>query len=193
MSSKATAILSGILVVQGLVLAAMVFTRPIHWQAPEVQLPAPDSLAVVTLQHVRPPDGGFTEQVERPLFVAGRRPITAEAVQDVDESTKDLQLLGLFGPDGGGGAIVSLAGNVRRVAIGARLGALTLTRIDRLDAVFWDGAAERVLRLKPLPRAGALAATATATSPANARLQKRPLQQAVGAPLPPANGEDGAQ
>lgn len=193
MSSKATAILSGILVVQGLVLAAMVFGRPIHWQAPEVQLPAPDSLAAMTLQHAMPPDDGFIDQVERPLFVAGRRPITAEAVQAVDESTKDLQLLGLFGPDGGGGAIVSLAGNVRRVAIGAKVGALTLSRVDGLEAVFWDGATERIVRLKPLPRPSVLPApTAGAPSP-DSNLERRRLQQMSGIPMLPVDDGDVAQ
>lgn len=151
--SKVSVVLFGVLVLQGAVLGAVVFGSPRHWQPPEVQLPAQESLVPVSLQSVTLSDSGFAEQVERPIFVAGRRPVTAEQVPNADEATKDMLMLGLFGPDhGAGGAIVSLSGSIRRVAIGAKVGALTLRRIEGLNAVFWDGAAEKVLRLQPIPR-----------------------------------------
>lgn len=194
MSGKATLILSGMLVLQAVALAALLLGTPLHWQAPDVQLPAPDTLVPVTLQHSRPQNGGFTEQVERPLFVAGRRSVAAESVQSVDEATKDLKMLGLFGPaDGTGGAIISMGGAVSRVAIGAKVGLLTLVRIDGLDAVLWDGAAERVVRLRPLPRPGASSVTAAGAQPLGAGLPKPALQQMMGVSVPQDDDRDGVQ
>lgn len=166
--SKAGIVFVGLFALQIAVFAAMVLGGPRHWLAPEVQPPSTELLAPVRLPPLMQSDEGYPEQVERPLFVAGRRPVVVETVAKPESDIKDMQMLGLFGPDDGtGGVIVSMSGTIRRVAVGAKVGALTLVRIEGLNAIFWDGAAERSMRLRPMPRPGAVpASTASSNAPA---------------------------
>jgi Tfp pilus assembly protein PilP len=67
----------------------------------------------------------FRETLERPLFLASRRPgpkkdAASEAQEAVD--LRDLKLLGTYGSGAKGGIIVSRGGKVERLPVGASIG-----------------------------------------------------------------------
>ena len=156
-------LLALVLVLQGVGVAALFDLRPMHWDAPAPQAPNPDSYKPVELAVARASRRAYTEQVERPLFVAGRRPVVETAAvaappePEIDlDFLEEVQLLGVYGAGGDeGGIILRQEGEVKRIAVGARLESLTLARVDGMNAVFWDGRNEHVLRLTPRPRANA--------------------------------------
>ena len=188
MSISPGVLLGSVLALQA---GAMVFlwsTNPTTWTAPQPQAPAPDVILPV---QVRPPQfetTAYSAQVERPLFVPGRRPLAAEAAPAPSDDAKDVQVLGIFGVDGAeGGVIVRLANEVKRVGIGQKLGGMTLLRLDGMEAVFLDGGREQRLKIKALPREAAPAQT-------QAVGQRRPLQgipaQRQVPPVPPPGAAD---
>ena len=158
MKRPVTLLLVGVLVAQLAAIAALLALRPTRWEAPPPSLPNPDSLQTLALASPLPERARYAVQVQRPLFVPGRRPVV-EAASIVEETAdsdvlEKVQLLGVYGASGEeGGVILRYDGELKRVAVGKRLDALTLARVDGMNAVFWDGKKEHVLRLAPIPRA----------------------------------------
>lgn len=76
----------------------------------------------------------LTETVDRPLFVASRRPPPppeAEGPRPAKDALESVKIVGVFvSEDGKGGAIVQVDGKVRRVLTGESIEAWTLSRID---------------------------------------------------------------
>lgn len=72
----------------------------------------------------------YRETIERPLFAPSRRPAsretTAEAAGPALDLARDVQLLGLYGAGGKGGAIVRHKGKLERVPYGGRIGEWTI-------------------------------------------------------------------
>lgn len=123
-----------------------------RWSPPEPLAPGAESMVPLQYTQIVPDPDHYREQVARPLFVPGRRPV-AGAAPIREEPPLEMILVGLFGAEGEHrGAIVSTDDGVKRVAVGQRIGTLTLQGIDGMTAVFSDGARARVLTLKPLPR-----------------------------------------
>ena len=145
--------------VQIIGVVASIVLQPSEWTAPEPELPAPDSLQAWELGREGLGNEIYVAQVERPLFSLSRRPVIERAVTPEPVGSKanvleDVQLLGVYGTSGEeGGVILRYEGELKRIAVGKRLDALTLARIDGMNAVFWDGKKEHVLRLAPIPRA----------------------------------------
>ena len=158
MKRPVTLLLIGILVAQLVAIAALLVLRPMKWEAPPPSLPNPDSLQTLDLASPLPDQARYVVQVQRPLFVPGRRPAVdaAPVVEEAADSDvlENVQLLGVYGATGEeGGVILRYEGELKRIAVGKRLDALTLARVDGMNAVFWDGKKEHVLRLAPIPRA----------------------------------------
>lgn len=141
-----------------------------RWNPPEPLAPGVESMVPFRYTPIVPDPDHYREQVARPLFVPGRRPVEG-AAPIREEAPLEMILVGLFGAEGEHrGAIVSTDDGVKRVAVGQRIGTLTLQGINGMTAVFSDGARARVLTLKPLPR----------TKPAEASQRN----ESASAPLP---------
>ena len=147
-----------VLLLQVAAISGLLILRPTHWASPPPEAPALDAFAPFVLEREQSADA-YPVQTERPLFVPGRRPVAqavipAASVTADTDFLKDVQLLGVYGTSGEeGGVILRYEGELKRVAVGKRLELLTLARIDGMNAVFWDGKKEHVLRLAPIPRA----------------------------------------
>jgi hypothetical protein len=106
-----------------------------RWVEPAAVAPALDEIAVPSpapLAEV----SRYRETVERPLFVASRRPGAAkpaEAKGDADP-LHDLRLLGLYGSGSRGGAIVVQGGKTQRVRFGEKIGPWTIVSADGRSA-----------------------------------------------------------
>lgn len=96
-----------------------------RWVEPAPLPPALED--VVPAPAAEPADvARYRETVERPLFVATRRP-APRADQDAEkqaaaDALKDVRLLGTYGVGERGGIIVVRGGKVERVAVGERIG-----------------------------------------------------------------------
>jgi hypothetical protein len=95
-----------------------------HWNEPAPLAPAiEENIAVAATEPAEV--SRFRETLERPLFLASRRPgpkkdAASEAQEAVD--LRDLKLLGTYGAGGKGGIIVSRGGKVERLPVGASIG-----------------------------------------------------------------------
>ncbi len=187
MSMSPGVILGAVLVLQAGAMALMWSANPLDWSAPQPQAPAADVIQPLQVHAPQPEPAAYAVQVERPLFVPGRKPVLADAVPAVADEPKDTQILGIFGANGAeGGVIVRVANEVKRVGVGQKLGAMTLLRLDGMEAVFLNGAREQRLKIKALPREAAPAQV----QPAGQRKQQPgvPTQrQVLPVPAPPFN------
>lgn len=134
-------------------VAALVTVLPRVWAPPE---PLAVSLDIAGLGQevgavVTPGDN--TEFVTRPLFWPTRRPPPpppppAQAV--TEDVFADIQLVGLYGSDGGleGGAIVRHKGAVKRIGLGHALNGWTLERIEGRKLFFSANGVSRDVLLK---------------------------------------------
>ncbi len=96
-----------------------------RWVEPEPLPPALEEVAVVPA--AEPADGTrYRETLERPLFLATRRPgpkkDAAGESQDAAEVLRDVRLIGTYGAGDRGGIIISRAGKVERLPVGASIG-----------------------------------------------------------------------
>lgn len=96
-----------------------------HWVEPEALPPALEEVAVVAA--AEPAEvSRYRETLERPLFVATRRPGPKKEPggegQDAAEALRDVRLLGTYGAGDKGGIIVVRAGKVERIPVGASIG-----------------------------------------------------------------------
>lgn len=126
----------------------------LRWQPPA---PLPPALAVPQpLPETDADLAHYVATLDRPLFVASRRPPpppppTAVAV----DTPPDLRVLGLYGRPGdaaGGGMIARVEGQVRRVRVGEAVGRWTLKALQPGQAVLALGDTEQVYPLRrPAP------------------------------------------
>lgn len=153
MSVSPSMLLTALLIVELGSMAVIYFSGPDGWTAPQPIAPAAESVQAVEVA-AAPRVGEFLVQVERPLFVPGRRPPAADPLVPDQPEVLDFQVLGIFGVnDAEGGVIIRTANEVKRVGVGQRLGAMTLVRLDGMEAVFLNGAREQRVKITPLPRA----------------------------------------
>jgi hypothetical protein len=96
-----------------------------HWAEPQALMPALEEVAAVEASE--PVDvSRFRETLERPLFLASRRPgprrdPSGESQEAVD-ALKDVRLVGTYGAGAKGGIIIVRGGKVERLPIGASIG-----------------------------------------------------------------------
>jgi len=162
-------VLIGVQIAAGL---GLWFALPSSWQPPELQPPSPASLTAVRIALNQRPASAYRHQIERPLFVVGRRPIDTDGADSASTLPADFQLLGIYGSGAkDAGALVRAEGVVKRIPIGGRLGGMTLSTVEGLEAVFVRDGERRKIRLKPLPRAAdrkdAVARRQRITAPSN--------------------------
>lgn len=115
----------------------------------------------------------YRETIERPLFVASRRPAPppsaeGESRQDADPA-KDLRLLGLYALGNRGGAIVEHGGKIQRVPFGQKIGGWTVAGAAGQRASIVRGNGEKrelqvALVNTPLPAAATAASSADASA-----------------------------
>lgn len=130
------------------------FALPSSWQPPELQRPSPAGLTAVRIALNERPVSAYRQQIERPLFVVGRRPIDTDGANSAKTLPADFQLLGIYGAGAkDAGALVRAEGAIKRIPIGGRLGGMTLSTVEGLEAVFVRDGERRKIQLKPLPRA----------------------------------------
>ena len=127
------------------------------WSPPAAQRLSPESLTPVSITGPAPTPSGHTEQVNRPLFSATRRPPPeqplAEAAMSPAESS--MTVVGLFRSGSQEGAIVRTEEGVARVPVGGSLGAFQLQAIALDRAIFVRGGREYALELKRGAQTGA--------------------------------------
>lgn len=147
----------------------------VHWAAPATQRPVLDGGAPLPPTGVEV--GRFVATLERPLFVATRRPpppVAASAPPAADPLT-DLRVLGIYGNPQAGGVILRVDARVRRLKLGDSLNgwtlrsvqphAVELTRGDEVRSV----EIRRTAGLEPVPAAADAPAAGAAPTAGNAR------------------------
>lgn len=80
--------------------------------------------------------------IERPLFVAERRPVTEKTAGEVNATVdifNDVKLVGILGQGAQSVVIVNIGGKVRRVRYGEQLEGWTLQQVDGRVARFAQG------------------------------------------------------
>lgn len=103
----------------------------LKWVAPAAQRPALDGGAALPQTGVEL--GRFVATLERPLFVATRRPPPppqAASAAVAADPLSDLRLLGVYGNQQAGGVIVRVDSRVRRLKVGESLGGWTLRGVQ---------------------------------------------------------------
>lgn len=96
-----------------------------HWVEPQALPPALEEVAAVEAAEAADVSR-FRETLERPLFLASRRPgprrdPSGESQEAVD-ALKDVRLVGTYGAGARGGIIVVRGGKVERIPVGASIG-----------------------------------------------------------------------
>lgn len=191
MSRSPGLVLGSVLALQAGMMVFMWSANPRVWSAPQPQAPAADVIQPLQVQPPRVEPTAYSVQVERPLFVPGRRPLVAEAAPVAADELKDTQILGIFGANGAeGGVIIRAANEVKRVGVGQKYGAMTLLRLDGMEAVFLNGGREQRIKIKALP---------SDTAPSQAQAAGQPRRQQPGGttqrqvppvPAPPASAAE---
>jgi hypothetical protein len=160
-----------------LVLGAQLYTRwtdsgRAHWAEPAPIKPAVTDIATPPVPRAEDP-GKYRETIERPLFSATRRPVikpvVAAAPPKVD-ALKDVKVAGVYGSEERGGAILTVAGKLQRLAFGQKIGDWTLVGAQGRDANFRsDDGEKRLLKLETVvvaaPPAAAAAPRPAAAAP----------------------------
>lgn len=123
--------------------------RGVSWQpVPAIApaLPEVKPLPRVDVDVIR-----YVATLERPLFVAGRRPpLKAESgpPPPPPDPMPDIQLLGIYGNPSGGGMVASVNGEIRRVRVGEPIsGRWTLKALQGGGVVVARGGQERKVEL----------------------------------------------
>lgn len=100
----------------------------VQWMPPAAQRPVLDGGAALAPTGIEV--GRFVATLERPLFVATRRPPPPpQAASAAADPLNDLRLLGVYGNEQGGGVILSVDSRVRRVKLGESLNGWTLRSV----------------------------------------------------------------
>jgi hypothetical protein len=146
--------LVALLLLMWLGMAAYWLLVPHRWQAPSPQAAAAGLTASPELPRTVFTGSDYAEQLLRPVFVPGRRPVAVAAEAISLDVPVDIRLLGVYGSVEEGGVLVGAEDGVRRVAIGQTFQGMTLMRIEGGNAFFLANGAERAVPLKPQPRAG---------------------------------------
>lgn len=143
-----------LIVLQAVVALVMLGGSPARWTPPAAEPPTASAATPLSLSFPTLDAGGYFAQVERPLFVPGRRPISPDGqAMDADEGLPaDMRLIGIFGTDGDGGVIVTVEGGLRRIPVGGRIGSAVLLRLEGRDAVFSVRGVERRVAIRPVAR-----------------------------------------
>ena len=168
----------------------------VQWTAPPPIEPALNyDLAVAAAQTVE--ISQYRETIERPLFIATRRPAVPAAKEEAArvDALKDLRLLGLYGSGDRGGVIVAREGKVERVAVGDKIAGWTVASTETSGATLVDGSGERrELRVGLINTApAAVASVAAAAAGGAARTGGADPTAAAAAGAPPAAASAGAR
>lgn len=175
MSLSTNQILASMLVLEFAGLSMLWYSSPISWEPPEIQPPAQELTRPVEIAWAPVEASSYPVQVARPLFVPGRRPVVAEALKVVEEVAEDIEILGIFGAsEAEGGVIVRIAGEVKRVGVGQKLGGLLLLRLDGMEAVFLNGGREQRMKMQIISRAPASAAQQSPAQSVRAPIETPP-------------------
>jgi hypothetical protein len=148
-----------------------------HWVEPQALTPALEEVAAV--EAAEPADvSRFRETLERPLFLAARRPgprrDSSGGSQEAVDALKDVRLVGTYGTGAKGGIIVVRGGKVERIPIGASIGQWKVAGGEGRGAALERSNGER--------RTLELALNTSAPPPAGATAPSRPpAGQAQGA------------
>jgi hypothetical protein len=179
----------------------------LHWSEPDALPPVLDEVDVAPASE--PADvSRHRETLERPLFASSRRiapraPQGAEGREAVDP-LKDVRLLGTYGAGRRGGVIISRAGKVERLPVGASIGEWKVAGEDgRGAALVRTNGERRRLELALNSSAPAVPATvgkasepaagkasAEDTARASGSTPPRAAQAATPRPAQPAAGGD---
>lgn len=169
----------GVLLAVNLALAAalaFLWQEPARhrWVEPEPVRPVLDE-AVAAAAPEAVDVSRYRETIERPLFAPNRRPAsreaTAEAAGPAVDLARDVQLLGLYGAGGKGGAIVRNKGKLERVPYGGRIGEWTIEGEEGRGArlVRSDGQRQQLqMALNSAPPPAAASAQEKGPGPASA-------------------------
>jgi len=128
----------------------------------------------------------FRETLERPLFLASRRPgPKKDAAGEAQEAVelRDVKLLGTYGAGGKGGIIISRGGKVERVPVGASIGQWKVAGGEGRGAALERANGERrtidlVLNTAAPPGATARPDAATAATAGSAAARPAPARSA---------------
>lgn len=157
----------GLMIIAGLDLvvvaaAAYLWTNPVRsWPEPAAVMPdIGDSLVVTQSEGAAIDLTRLTETIDRPLFVATRRPPpppAPEAPPPAKDPLEGVKISGLFvSKDGRGGVIVQVEGKLRRVLTGESIGAWQLAQINGRDVKLTkDGGETATLHLGYAPQPSA--------------------------------------
>lgn len=143
------------LTVQLLVMAGLFMVTVRDWTPPVAKHELTSGVSDVQAPVLQGMSSGYVEQVERPLFVETRRPISVNQDEGAQREAlpENAELIGVYG--GGadhGGVILRVSGKVKRLPVGARIEGAVLMRIEGHDAYFFANGQETRLSIKPLPR-----------------------------------------
>jgi len=141
-----------------LIAAVLVVSAAVVWLAREPSPPRETHLGKGVGFDLSLPQGrrigslsSFHAMLQRPLFWAGRRPVTAQAPPAVkpDGRLANYRLVGVLSIDGTGIALLSdQKGKTHKLELGARLDGWRLARLGRREAVFERHGEREVLPLK---------------------------------------------
>jgi hypothetical protein len=123
--------------------------RNVQWQPPAAIKPEFGSVSAAGLPKEELDTGRFVAIVERPLFSPTRRPPLPPKVVVVPppDPLDTAHLYGIFSGAGGGGIIVRLEGQTRRVKVGDQVGDWRLKEIRGREAIFARGGDTRTAML----------------------------------------------
>lgn len=153
--------------------------RNVHWAAPKAIRPDFSGPLAALAQRRTDESAQLVAMADRPLFSPTRRPPPPPAPPAPPDPLGNLQLLGVYNSDSGGGIIARVEGKVRRASVNEKIGDWTVQKIADRDVTFVRGGETRVLKLArrtgpPLPPG-------------------LPAAAAPGTPAPPTTQMTGAQ
>lgn len=164
----------------------------LHWAEPQALAPALDEVAAV--EAAEPADvSRFRETLERPLFLASRRPgprrDSSGDSQEVVDALKDVRLVGTYGTGAKGGIIVVRGGKVERIPIGASIGQWKVAGgAGRGAALERAGGERRTLDLALNTSAPPASAAAAASQPPAGQAQGAAAARPAAAPQAATSG-----
>lgn len=144
-------------------IAAIPLVVPDRWDVPEMVQPDLDALVPPKSLFMPGREFVFQHAIDRPLFVAGRRPpappTVAEATEPEPEPFPKADLLGVFGSGASKGVILMHEGKATRVQLGANWSGWNLTAVDPKSSTAVFSAPRRgqhTLQLRRQPQQGAM-------------------------------------
>jgi hypothetical protein len=163
------------------------------WQEPAPVRPALADAKVTQVARVEDL-GKYRESLDRPLFSATRRPVIPKKGPEDEKAKADalkyVKIAGIYGAGERGGALLSVAGKLQRLAFGAKIGGWKLVGDKGRSADFVSDSGEhRYLKLEQVAEAkvepaGATPSKEAVAAPAAAQPSRSAPAPSAAAPQP---------